>query len=89
MDGFQIVGPDGAVEFRPGVAIALLRLQVVAGRVGVASVDADAHAALVVDAADDAGDMLELPAEVGALSGGVLDDGRRASFLKHPSCCYS
>ena len=47
----------------------------------MAGVDADTYAALVVNALDDAGDVFELPAEVGALPSGVLDDGGDAFGL--------
>lgn len=48
---------------------------VVAGGESVASVYADTHAALVVDAADNAGYLAELVPQVGALAGGVLNHG--------------
>ena len=56
----------------------------------MAGVDTYANAAFVVDAFDDAGDVFELPAEVGTLSSGVLDDGGDAFGLSqggvHLSC---
>lgn len=64
-----------------GEVVAHLVGQVVAGGKGVAGVDADSHAALVVDAADDAGYLAELESEVAALSGGILYDGGDALGL--------
>ena len=61
--------------------VAHLVAEVVAGGEGVAGVDADTYAALVVDALYDAGDVFKLPAEVGALSGGVLNNGGDAFGL--------
>ena len=81
VDSTEILLAYQAVELLEAEHIAHLGREVVAGGEGVAGVYADAHAALVVDACNDAGDVLELPSEVGALSGGVLDDGRHALCL--------
>ena len=70
--GTEIVEAYHPLELLHGELIAHLSAQVVARRQRVAGVDTHSHAALVVDALDNAGDMLETPAQVRPLPRGVL-----------------
>ena len=75
MDSTEVLEAYDVLEIVEAELVAHLVAEVVAGGKSVACVDTYANAAFVVDALDDAGDVFELPAEVGTLSGGVLDDG--------------
>ena len=54
------------------------RAQVVSRGEGVAGVDADAHARLILHAVDQVGEVLEPESEIRTLPGRILDDGRDA-----------
>ena len=71
--GAQVMCSDGLVKLFPGLLVTLFRLQIIAGGVGVAGVDADPHAVFVFYLVDDKGDMLEAEAHIAALPGGVLN----------------
>ena len=73
--GPQVVSAYGVVKFLPSLVVSVLGLQVVAGGVGVARVDANPYTALVLHLVDDIGQMLEAEPHVGALTGRVFDDG--------------
>ena len=73
--GTKVAEAYGLLKFVESESVAHFVAEVVAGGKGVAGVYADTDAAFVVDAFDDAGNVGEGVAKVGALSGGVLNDG--------------
>lgn len=75
VDGSEVLESDFVLKLVEGEVVAHLGAQIVAGGEGVTCVDAHSYAALVVDAADDTGYLAEFEAEVGSLSGSVLDNG--------------
>ena len=81
MDGAEVLEAYDVLEIVETELVAHLVAEVVAGGEGVAGVDADTYAALVVDALNDAGDVLKLPTEVGTLSSCVLYNGGDAFGL--------
>ena len=77
--------PDDFVKLLERLGIALLCFEVVAGGIGVAGVDAHAHARLVLHLVDDGGDVVETVPHVGTLPSGVLDDRSDTLRLVKPT----
>ena len=79
VDSAEVLEADDIAELAPDGIVVIL--QVVAGGKGVAGVDADADAALVLHLINNLGEVVERVAHVAPLSGGVLDDGGNALRL--------